>query len=262
MEHYVYKITNLKNNKIYIGVRSHCNPSLDTYMGSSKVLSNVIKIEGLENFKKEILKQFLTREEAELFEAELLTESFCNDPNTYNLTSRYDHTVNFRKDLWYDYYYTIREQYSQGTSLSSLAEKYNCDPTTIKKVVGDILRTSSEAQNLRYRYYKTSGARDLKLDEKIDEIIKLYLVNKWSLIRIATFLNTEQGSIKRRLVEKNIQLRSHQQSQELRTTGRILHKCFAFKEEIKNKFKTGINIPTLAKEYKADYATIKKLLNN
>ena len=52
-KHYVYKITNLLNNKIYIGVRTHPNPDNDVYMSSSKIISNLISIEGIENFKKE-----------------------------------------------------------------------------------------------------------------------------------------------------------------------------------------------------------------
>jgi hypothetical protein len=50
-KHYVYKITNLKNNKIYIGVRTHPSPELDEYMGSGTCIQNVIKIEGIEYFK-------------------------------------------------------------------------------------------------------------------------------------------------------------------------------------------------------------------
>ena len=68
--HYVYKIINLKNNKEYIGVRSHPNPKEDTYMGSSKILENLYKLEGKEHFTKIILKTFSSRKEA---------EDFCKD---------------------------------------------------------------------------------------------------------------------------------------------------------------------------------------
>jgi hypothetical protein len=84
-KHYVYKIINLKNNKIYIGVRTHPNPEIDEYMGSGTCIQSVIKIEGIEFFKKEIIKTFNTREEAENYESSLLTEEFCNNPETYNI---------------------------------------------------------------------------------------------------------------------------------------------------------------------------------
>ena len=56
MGHYVYKITNLKNGKFYIGSRSHPTPKYDDYMSSSKVMKNLYRIEGIDNFKKEIDK--------------------------------------------------------------------------------------------------------------------------------------------------------------------------------------------------------------
>ena len=74
--HYVYKITNLKNNKIYIGVRTHPNPEQDPYMSSSTIIAKLIQIEGIENFKKEVLHTYPTRQEAEHKEKEYLTEEF------------------------------------------------------------------------------------------------------------------------------------------------------------------------------------------
>lgn len=68
-QHYVYKITNLNpkdEQQYYIGVRScNCLPEEDIkYMGSSKYLTKAINEQGYENFKKEILSIWSTREEA------------------------------------------------------------------------------------------------------------------------------------------------------------------------------------------------------
>ena len=65
--HYVYKITNLKSSpKYYIGVRScKCLPDDDTnYMGSSIPLKESLNLLGIDNFHKEILSTWSTREEA------------------------------------------------------------------------------------------------------------------------------------------------------------------------------------------------------
>jgi hypothetical protein len=50
------------------------------------LLSQAIKKYGRDNFVREIIAEFDTAEEAFALEAELVTEEFCNDPQTYNLT--------------------------------------------------------------------------------------------------------------------------------------------------------------------------------
>lgn len=82
--HIVYKITNLINNKIYIGVHETFDVD-DGYMGSGTYLNHAQKKHGLENFKKEILHVFSSREEAYAKEAEIVTVDFLAEENTYNL---------------------------------------------------------------------------------------------------------------------------------------------------------------------------------
>lgn len=66
MYHYTYEITNVLNDMKYIGCRSsNLSPDKDAlYLGSSKYLKNDINYYGLDNFKKEILGIFPSREEA------------------------------------------------------------------------------------------------------------------------------------------------------------------------------------------------------
>lgn len=86
MNHYVYKITNKLNGKIYIGVRScDCDIDKDPYMGSGVLIKKAIHTHGVENFHKEILETFETREEANQEEARLVTLDFVNRQDTYNL---------------------------------------------------------------------------------------------------------------------------------------------------------------------------------
>ena len=81
---YIYKVTNLINGKIYIGVHKTKNFS-DGYMGSGKVIQQAIKKYGRENFSKEIIEYFQTYEDALLKEKEIVNEDFLNSENTYNL---------------------------------------------------------------------------------------------------------------------------------------------------------------------------------
>ena len=82
---YFYKITNNINNHFYYGV--HCTNNLnDNYMGSGKRLQYAIKKYGIENFSKEILKYFNSKEEAFEYEEQIVNENLVNNPNCYNLT--------------------------------------------------------------------------------------------------------------------------------------------------------------------------------
>jgi len=77
----IYKITNLLNDKYYIG--KHMTNNLnDGYMGSGKLIRRAIKKYGIDNFKKEILHVFDNVEDMNDKEAELVMIS----EETYNLT--------------------------------------------------------------------------------------------------------------------------------------------------------------------------------
>jgi len=80
----IYKITNKINGKTYIGMHKTKNLD-DSYMGSGFLIKRAIKFHGKENFEKEILFVFDTYDEMLEKEKELVTESFVDNPMTYNL---------------------------------------------------------------------------------------------------------------------------------------------------------------------------------
>jgi hypothetical protein len=79
--HYIYKTTNLKNGKFYIGMHS-TNDLNDGYLGSGTRLRRSIRRNGKENFKIEYLEFFDSREllverEKQLVNTDLLKNSNC-----------------------------------------------------------------------------------------------------------------------------------------------------------------------------------------
>ena len=82
--HIVYKTTNKINGKFYIGLHSTNNLN-DNYLGSGWVLKDAIKKYGKENFIKEILFIYDSRQLAMKKEAELVNEDFIKDNNNYKV---------------------------------------------------------------------------------------------------------------------------------------------------------------------------------
>ena len=82
--HYLYKIYNKVNNKIYIGIHSTKNIN-DNYSGSGLALNKAYEKYGDNNFIKYILQFFNDRTELLSKESELVTEDFIKDNNNYNL---------------------------------------------------------------------------------------------------------------------------------------------------------------------------------
>lgn len=85
---YIYKITNLFNNKIYIGKHKYDKPELDeSYITSGLLINKAINKYGFENFSRELV--VICDSIFELNEQEKYYIKFFNSlyPNGYNLTS-------------------------------------------------------------------------------------------------------------------------------------------------------------------------------
>ena len=80
----VYKITNIVNGKIYVGL--HVTKDLDDdYLGSGKQIQAAVKKYGRKNFKREYIKICKTPEEMYALEANIVNEEFVKRTDTYNM---------------------------------------------------------------------------------------------------------------------------------------------------------------------------------
>jgi hypothetical protein len=93
----LYKITNLINNKFYIGVHQ-TNDVDDGYIGSGKALQAAYKKYGVDNFKKEIIQYCSNAEEMYLIEKEIV-QPFYKNNKSYNLMEGGKGGFNYINDL-------------------------------------------------------------------------------------------------------------------------------------------------------------------
>ena len=80
----IYQITNLVNQKIYIGAHETKNVN-DNYMGSGVALARAKQKYGVHNFAKQILHIFDNPHQMWDKERELVTEEFCKASTNYNI---------------------------------------------------------------------------------------------------------------------------------------------------------------------------------
>ena len=88
--HYFYRIDNTVNGKFYYGIHSERldsgkSPEEDGYMGSGTDLKKAQDEEGIENFKKTVIKTFSTRDEARLEEMKVVDKDLIFNPMCYNI---------------------------------------------------------------------------------------------------------------------------------------------------------------------------------
>ena len=82
--YFLYKTTNLKNGKFYIGVHETYDLD-DGYLGSGKRFRNSLYYHGKENFKREILEYFDNSKSMYDRELEIVNEEFLKNPECLNI---------------------------------------------------------------------------------------------------------------------------------------------------------------------------------
>lgn len=79
----IYKITNKRTEKSYIGQSVHCGRRLDEHCKGNQLIDDVIQLEGIENFNFEILKE-TSKEDLSFWEDYYILKYNTMHPNGYN----------------------------------------------------------------------------------------------------------------------------------------------------------------------------------
>lgn len=147
----VYKTTNLKNNRYYIGAHKTDNPN-DDYLGSGLAVKRAIKYYGRDNFIKEVLYVFQTEDEMYQKERELV-ETHLNDPLCYNLMEGgiggFNH-INSNRHLY------INPMKNPETVIKNLQSRSNGYSKDDKRV---LLHREKRIENLKKAVDKNTGSK-------------------------------------------------------------------------------------------------------
>lgn len=171
---YLYKITNLVNDKIYVGIHKTKDMN-DGYMGSGKIIKRAIEKYGLDNFRKDILEIFEDQESMYAREKEIVNSDFILRDDTYNL---------MRGGFGgFDYINSNPEKFLTEKRLSALMpiedtrklwkEKFNNDSTFKKRVQKNVLNANriSLEKNPNGTFYGKKHTEDYK--RKMSHIMKV-----------------------------------------------------------------------------------------
>lgn len=188
---YLYKTTNIINNKFYIGIHSTDNLN-DGYIGcgiksrayarasnkyglKSAFHDAVIKY-GYENFKKEIL--YFTESKEDILELEelIVDREFIQNNNNYNIsTGGSGGSRAFKFSLEKEN--TIFEDYMSGCTKKEISEKYDLSETMLWRIIKDKDRSNRKNKNKHNFKKRVEIENWVKLNAK--DILKKYI--NWEL---------------------------------------------------------------------------------
>jgi hypothetical protein len=161
--HYLYKTTNLINNKFYIGIHSTNNLD-DGYLGSGKKLKYSIKKYGKENFKLEIIEFFENRELLVEKEKQIINDELLQNLDCMNLKYGGDggaQPPNIQRK-WID------------AGKSAYLKKLSTDPKFKEKCLNKLKNGTKRAHKEgKYRYDNFKGKKHTtESKEKMSELKK------------------------------------------------------------------------------------------
>ena len=181
MYYYLYTITNVINNKIYVGI--HRTKSLyDGYMGSGKLLTRAMQKHGVHNFRKTIEEFFNTESEMVSREEQIVTDEFVAREDTYNIMPGGRFGSKERNGLTFEGHCHTQEVKEKLRQLST--GKTHSDSTKKKISENNFARRSPEKQK-EHASAAGSYVKSESHKQKIREsIIQLHLEHNYNLGKV------------------------------------------------------------------------------
>lgn len=229
---YVYLVTNIINQKIYIGKTNNKNIRWSQHKSKAKkckgLFLNAIRKYGYTNFNFEIIKECNIEDEAHEYERVLI--KLFNTRNTkigYNVAEGGGGSKGYKvKDdikLYFKNKYTgsksirskftdndiiqILSEYSTGNYTTYyLANKYHCGKSTMIRIISGMTYSNINFDRTNFKLlgnnnrYKNMQRGELskacKLsDDNVNDIRKLYLTNNYSYQKLADIFNVSKQNI-------------------------------------------------------------------
>lgn len=145
----VYIVTNIINNKIYIGVHKTKTPyEFDGYLGCGLYVNHIksqlsentyfhraVAKYGQENFKRQTLRVFDTLQEALDFEELIVNDEFINRDDTYNITRGGGCPPLTNKNVYQ--FDTSGHLIKSWPSVKDIIESYGCNKDRIRMCIRD-----------------------------------------------------------------------------------------------------------------------------
>lgn len=180
MRGFIYKITNIINNKSYIGQTiqnvkerfyQHCATKCSKEVLNMTIHKAIMKY-GKDNFIIEVIEE---TDKENLNDREIYWIKYFNTYyNGYNSTEGGQSGIKHYKDLDIK---SIIELYTKGKSLRFIGNKFNVDKQTIKDL---LLRNNIKLRTTR-TYKLSQTDRELIIKDYISGLDRKFIIKKWDI---------------------------------------------------------------------------------
>jgi group I intron endonuclease len=231
----IYKITNLINNKIYIGQDKNNNPK---YMGSGNLIKKAMKKYGKQNFIKEVISECKTVEE--LNEKEKYYIDLYESRNQkigYNISIGGESGMLGLKHT---------EETKEKMRLNNIGSN---NPMYGKKLSIESIKMSIKTRNENGFTYNCNNNPNFKFEIKKEELSNLYLEKILPISNIAQFYGCSYHLILKKIKEFNLKRENTRK------------KYFFNINEINIWLKNGESQKNIAEKYGCSYKFLNKFIN-